>query len=251
MKRIRRLAPTYPIPFDVRVHVGADMLAIELSTTAHFGPLDRSPVGTPVYSATTVRLPDLRARHDFTYYAILTEALPPTPGVPVLPAPRFLPPLNVLAATAPDHINPTEWGARMGLVGPVSFMLPSVKDSFLDAHWFFKKHPQHQFACNLPDLEDDEGTRPLADVWPRLSMSSVRQEGHLDIEITCFDYTEIPEVELYLESTAGYLPRRRVPLVYGRAHATWLPLGLRAGEAARIKVGTRYISGLADIEVSA
>lgn len=52
------------------------------------------------------------------------------------------------------------------------------------------------------------------------------------------------EVQVYLESSCGYLPRRRVTLSNGSASFPLMALGLTAGDQIKLKVGWRNYSGV-------
>jgi hypothetical protein len=52
------------------------------------------------------------------------------------------------------------------------------------------------------------------------------------------------EVQVYLESSCGYLPRRRVTLSNGSAGFPLMALGLTAGDQIKLKVGWRNYSGV-------
>lgn len=52
------------------------------------------------------------------------------------------------------------------------------------------------------------------------------------------------ETQIYLEATAGYLPRRRVTVGTGTASFPLLALGLTAGDRIKLKVGWRNFSGV-------
>lgn len=53
--------------------------------------------------------------------------------------------------------------------------------------------------------------------------------------------SRVPEkVTVFLQSSAGYLPRREIDLLNGTGEFSYRALGLRAGEKARIEAGFRY-----------
>jgi hypothetical protein len=56
--------------------------------------------------------------------------------------------------------------------------------------------------------------------------------------------------ELALEAVSGYLPKQRVTISNGTGSFKAMALGLETGDAMRIKVGTRCISGLAEANVT-
>ena len=52
---------------------------------------------------------------------------------------------------------------------------------------------------------------------------------------------------LYLEETGGYLPLKRIAVVNGVADFSVSALGLKAGQAFKVKAGFRSYTGLIDI----
>lgn len=55
--------------------------------------------------------------------------------------------------------------------------------------------------------------------------------------------------EVQVEAIAGFVPKRRASVVNGVASVKVMALGLSAGESVRIKIGTRNVSGLADVTI--
>ena len=55
------------------------------------------------------------------------------------------------------------------------------------------------------------------------------------------------KIALYLEETGGYLPMKRVQTVGGLARFKVGALGLKAGDAFKVKVGLRNFSGMLDV----
>lgn len=55
--------------------------------------------------------------------------------------------------------------------------------------------------------------------------------------------------EIAIEAIAGYAPMRRITARSGTASVRIWALGLEAGDAVRVKIGTRTISGLADVVI--
>lgn len=55
--------------------------------------------------------------------------------------------------------------------------------------------------------------------------------------------------ELVVEQVAGYVPNTRVTVFNGTGSFKVMPLGLVSGEFARVKVGTKTLSGMADISI--
>ena len=51
---------------------------------------------------------------------------------------------------------------------------------------------------------------------------------------------------IYLENTGGYLPLQRVDVIDGKAEFRIGALGLRDGESFKVKVGTRYYTGITE-----
>jgi hypothetical protein len=55
--------------------------------------------------------------------------------------------------------------------------------------------------------------------------------------------------ELVVEPVAGYVPNTRVTIFNGAGSFKVMPLGLVSGEFARVKIGTKTLSGMADISI--
>lgn len=55
--------------------------------------------------------------------------------------------------------------------------------------------------------------------------------------------------ELVVEAVAGYVPNTRIAIHNGTGSFKVMPLGLTPGESMRVKVGTKTLSGMADISI--
>jgi hypothetical protein len=81
--------------------------------------------------------------------------------------------------------------------------------------------------------------------------SSVGESGSANVSITLKrNGTAIAyNGEIEVDAISGYVPKRRATVVNGVASIKVMPLGLSAGDSVRIKVGTRNVSGLADVTI--
>jgi len=89
---------------------------------------------------------------------------------------------------------------------------------------------------------------------PTISVSApptVEQNGNATTQITLSRDGKILNYsgELTLEAVSGYLPKQRVAVNAGVGSFKAMALGLEAGDTMRIKVGTRCVSGLAEVSV--
>lgn len=81
--------------------------------------------------------------------------------------------------------------------------------------------------------------------------SSVQANGSCTVGLTlkrngnAIPYTGDVDVEVL----SGYVPKRRIAVVNGLASINVMALGLTAGDNVRIKIGTRNVSGLADVTI--
>lgn len=93
--------------------------------------------------------------------------------------------------------------------------------------------------------------------WPGLSLDAPAQlpaDGFAEVTVQLVDggsKTPLPETgpQVYLESDAGYLPKRRITLTDGRAVLRIGALGLAPGDRLHLKAGWRYYPGLAEAEI--
>lgn len=93
--------------------------------------------------------------------------------------------------------------------------------------------------------------------WPELRLAvppQLQADAFADIAVQLVDGTTgLPLTEtgpqVYLESHAGYLPKRRLALVDGVATARIGALGLSPGDRLQLKAGWRYYPGLAEAEI--
>lgn len=74
----------------------------------------------------------------------------------------------------------------------------------------------------------------------------VASDGYADVTVRLVS-VEGKDTTLYLEETGGYLPMKRVQTVHGLATFKVGALGLKAGDAFKVKVGLRNFSGMLDV----
>jgi hypothetical protein len=79
-----------------------------------------------------------------------------------------------------------------------------------------------------------------------LTCNSIAADGAATVNVSVSNgYTG----ELVVESVSGYAPHSRVSVSNGAGAFKFMALGLSAGETARVKVGSKNISGLADLSI--
>jgi hypothetical protein len=89
---------------------------------------------------------------------------------------------------------------------------------------------------------------------PQVSLSApanVAPDGWATVNVTLNrDNTPLAyDGEMVIEAVSGYLPKQRLQVHNGTASFRAMALGLQSGDALRVKVGTRLISGMASVSI--
>lgn len=77
-------------------------------------------------------------------------------------------------------------------------------------------------------------------------------EVHVTFHLERPDGSRITDVEaeIYLDTTGGYLTKKRVRTAAGKGSVTFRPNGLQAGDVVKIKCGFKHFSGTDDLMVT-
>jgi|GEM_PF-4055622 len=89
---------------------------------------------------------------------------------------------------------------------------------------------------------------------PQVSLSvpaNVAPDGWATVNVTLNRDNKLLayDGELVIEAVSGYLPKQRLQVRNGTASFRAMALGLQSGDALRVKVGTRTISGMASASI--
>ena len=176
-----------------------------------------------------------------------------TAGLPFTPYNRF--PVSLASKMlAPRHL------AVAGVNLPMQIYVPFRTCDFTECSFRLTLHPDYGLAGDLdpgaehtfedipkigrralPSLRLDAPATLASNETVAVNLRVVDSRGRLVGDVA-------PEV--YLESTGGYLPHRRVRVENGAGSFRITALGLEPGERFRIKAGYRHFSGVAEAEIA-
>lgn len=114
---------------------------------------------------------------------------------------------------------------------------PFVFEDATDGAWI-NQEETFDYTSLLPSFEVSTPSSIDADGFATVTVS-LKREGQM------VAYNG----EIQAEQISGYLPKRRASVANGVASFKVMALGLQAGESVRIKVGTKNITGLADVSI--
>ncbi|MBF0354976.1 MAG: hypothetical protein HQL43_07060 [Alphaproteobacteria bacterium] len=164
---------------------------------------------------------------------------------------RVFAPFNLYAVSAGSKNDPSQQALTDGRSYSIHIFMPTADSTFLDASFIVYVHPQIGLTCNLPVAEKAWTGQPLVD-RPSLAIDApleILSGGTVSCVLRLLDHKgkvlkKSPDV--YLETTAGYLPRLRVPLTAGRGDFPVSALGLAPGDSFKVKAGFKHYSGVAE-----
>jgi hypothetical protein len=126
-------------------------------------------------------------------------------------------------------------------------------------HWennFIKEFVPCSPLYTLEDCTSLVGTgvNPIFPVLSLTGNSTVQAESYLNLFVQTYhkDGTVWPldGFTVYLQSTGGYLPLNRVQLKNGQAKFKIGALGLAQGDKFKVKIGTKYFTGMNEKEIT-
>ena len=230
--------PAILVGFDLRVE--ADRIVVNGRNACNVQE-GAEPIPMPEMA---IELAALKARRDWSDFALWLV------GADYV-ANQLFPPFNLYAASANTRNDPQQQAQRDGWNYPIHIFVPTADSSFLDSSIIVYVHPELGFTCNRPSAEKAWTGQPLVD-RPTLVLDApdrLHADGTVRCGLRLLDHAGKPltrSPEVFLEATAGYLPRPRVPLVAGKGVFAVSALGLVAGERFKVKAGFRHYSGIAE-----
>jgi hypothetical protein len=251
-----------PVPVGFLLHIGEDGFSVAVYHLARKddpetllrdgGDIDAVLIGLAVAVSTPVHVAydDLRQRPEFSDHGLWALPLREHDSRRPLGLP-----FNRAAETLVTKRTREESLRRQENV-PVRLLVPFRNSAFADCTLHVATHPDHPLVVNgTPEAMDLQESIARAMPVLRLHPSelTVPTDGYgvAGVAVTNRDGRVQPAAcDLYLEETGGYLPKRRIQVVDGRAAFKVGALGLDAGETFRVKVGFRHFSGLADLNVT-
>jgi len=176
-----------------------------------------------------------------------------TAGLPLAPFNRF--PVSLASKMpAPRHL------AVAGINLPLQVYVPFKTCDFTQCSFRLTLHPDYGLVGNLdPGPEHTAGEIPAIG---RKALPSLRLNAPSALEPDASATVDVRVVnsrgrlvgdvapEVYLETTGGYLPQRRVQVENGTGAFRIMALGLEPGERFRIKAGFPHFSGVAEAEIA-
>lgn len=173
-------------------------------------------------------------------------------------------PVNAYSQTyfskSPLRVAQRRYNADAILFLPFKATLPCDEDATL--HLFAPNAGLVSFIA-LPEgstveqLTIAEVSKRKADgeVFPDLTISApttAYSSNGIEATVTCSwrNGGNVPDgEEVFIETSAGYVSKQRAKLVNGQAKFKFIPLGLESGDVAKIQVGFRLFTGLAEAEI--
>jgi hypothetical protein len=180
---------------------------------------------------------------------------------------RWMFPLDLAGAPATPYnaraltVNSKATGTRHLLVEQANCALVAFvyfrQLDFTEASFLVIGHPKYGAVGRLAEeaqiIAPEEQIAFTRRSEPRIAVSgpeTIPAGGEAELTCRLVDAGGRPiagiDTEFFLEATGGHLPLRRVPAPEGEATARVMALGNRPGEALRVKVGFRHVSGLAE-----
>jgi hypothetical protein len=121
-------------------------------------------------------------------------------------------------------------------------------------------HPDFGLVGNLEpgeEITDQAAARDARGAFPEIRFSVEELElasdayGSVIAQLTDPDGSPLPNAgaEIYLEATAGYLPKQRLTTQNGQVEFRVGALGLASGDEFRVKAGFRHFTGVCELIV--
>lgn len=179
----------------------------------------------------------LRAWFEPTVW-VIPLATDGTPGIPVY----------LMAETLPARATPDAYLSPFD-VGPLcALFVPSAEAAIWECGFLLYTKEGLPLPAGFTEASTFDAM--AASVMPAITMAAPAemapdQTGEVTLSVTRAGLP-VPSGTVFLEATAGYLPKRRVQINNGTAQFRFSALGLEAGDEIKLKAGWRYIAAVAE-----
>lgn len=173
---------------------------------------------------------------------------------------RGFAPFNASIETAASKSRSPRYLESIGRTCVLQVWTPLASSDILGSTVSLSYDPEHGYACNIPlaEVPTEAVTQQAynAKFLPKLSVTgpaSIKAGEVADYTVTIRDsdgITVAEAAEIYLEATAGYLPKQRLITDTGSETFKLRALDLAPGDSIKLKVGFRHVSGLAETTVA-
>tara|TARA_B100000470_G_scaffold219628_1_gene206787 strand:- start:2049 stop:3023 length:975 start_codon:yes stop_codon:yes gene_type:complete len=168
------------------------------------------------------------------------------------------PAYNSLATTYNSKAHPLRSVRQYGSPASLFVYQPFSTDKFTECSMTLKYNKRWGFSTNVDGWETNDDYNyisQLEEAFPKFEVTS--GGGDIDVDgtdtvsfkmVDGSDATMSRDCEIYLESTGGYLPKKRVNLKDGVGSFKVQALGLDADDTFKVKIGFRNYTGVKDVD---
>ena len=160
---------------------------------------------------------------------------------------------NAIAFETSTKMHPMRSVRNLGTPSNLFIYQPFADTPLTQCSITLKYNTSLGYRSNVEGFVEDTDYNYLCDLddaFPSIDLNSggglIPIDGFADVQVSLTS-EEGKDAELYLEATAGYLPKRRVRTTSGVARFRVGALGLQAGDCFKVKVGLRNFSGMLDV----
>lgn len=173
---------------------------------------------------------------------------------------RGFTPFNATIETAASKARSPRYTQTIERTCVLQVWTPLESSDILGSTVSLSYDPQHGYASNIPlaEVPNEAVTQQSynAKFVPKLFISgptTIVKDGVADYIVTMKDSdgaVVAEEAEIYLEVTAGYLPKQRCVITTGTGTFKVRALDLQPGDVIKVKAGFRHVSGIAEQTVT-
>lgn len=155
--------------------------------------------------------------------------------------------INLYAETSNDKLPAQDYFIKANSYGFVHIIIRAEDKNFDDAIFFVNLTKDSKLECNKEyTITEREITKPPKFYYPEISLSEIKRDNNeITIEVTS---PSSVNKDIYIKTNYGHTPTK-IKLVNGKGKFIFTPIGMNNDDIATVKVGYRFYSNIASIQL--
>jgi len=155
--------------------------------------------------------------------------------------------INLYAETSNDKLPAQDYFIKSNSYGLIHIIIRAEDDNFNDAIFFVNLTKDSKLECNKEyTITEREITKPPKFYYPKISLSEIDRNNN-EINIAVVSPSSVNK-DIYIKTNYGHTPTK-IKLVNGKGKFIFTPIGMSNEDVATVKVGYRFYSNIASIQL--
>lgn len=155
--------------------------------------------------------------------------------------------INLYAETSNDKLPAQDYFVKSNSYGFIHIIIRAEDENFDDAIFFVNLTKDSKLECNKEyTITEREITKPPKFYYPEISLSEIKRDNN-EITIAVVSPNSVNK-DIYIKTNYGHTPTK-IELVNGKGKFIFTPIGMSNDDIATVKVGYRFYSNIASIQI--